>query len=201
MNICILLGSPRKNGNTNELATLFAARLEELGHTCNSIDLHEMELNPCIACRKCQNDWVDFNCIFKDDLYPIFSQVMKSDVIVLATPIYSWYCTPPMKIVLDRLVYGMNKYYGEEKGPALWEGKFLALITTCGYKPQSGADLWEEGVRRYCKHSKLKYTSMLVERYLGYKSVFMDEDKKLHTRQFADNLINQVQSRSETDND
>lgn len=38
----------------------------------------------------------------------------------LATPIYSWYCTPPMKALLDRLVYGMNKYYGDEKGPSLW---------------------------------------------------------------------------------
>jgi len=28
-----------------------------------------------------------------------------------------------MKAVLDRLVYGMNKYYGREKGPSLWEGK------------------------------------------------------------------------------
>jgi len=34
------------------------------------------------------------------------------DLLVLASPIYSWYCSPPMKAVLDRLVYGMNKYYG-----------------------------------------------------------------------------------------
>jgi len=28
-----------------------------------------------------------------------------------------------MKALLDRLVYGMNKYYGDKKGPALWAGK------------------------------------------------------------------------------
>ena len=28
-----------------------------------------------------------------------------------------------MKALLDRLVYGMDKYYGAEKGPALWAGK------------------------------------------------------------------------------
>jgi len=90
----------------------------------------------------------------------------------LATPIYSWYCTPPMKSLLDRLVYGMNKYYGEEKGPALWAGKKLVLITSCGYKPEKGADLWVEGMKRYCKHSQLVYAGMLVERDLGHKSIF-----------------------------
>lgn len=94
---------------------------------------------------------------------------------MLAIPIYSWYCTPPMKVVLDRLVYGMNKYYGEEKGPSLWEGKQVALITTCGYRPENGADLWESGVRRYCKHSRLNYLGMLTERDLGYSSIFMDD--------------------------
>lgn len=67
-------------------------------------------------------------------------QVLESDLLVLATPIYSWYCTPPMKAALDRLVYGMNKYYGERRGPSLWAGKRLALITTCGYRPGGEPD-------------------------------------------------------------
>ncbi|GAA0180913.1 hypothetical protein SH2C18_35250 [Clostridium sediminicola] len=54
---------------------------------------------------------------------------IDSDVIILATPIYSWYCTPPMKALLDGLVYGMNKYYGDEKRPSLWNGKRLGIIT------------------------------------------------------------------------
>lgn len=33
-----------------------------------------------------------------------------------------------MKALLDRLVYGMNKYYGEQKGPAMWAGKKLSKI-------------------------------------------------------------------------
>lgn len=46
-----------------------------------------------------------------------FDKVLESDMLILAIPIYSWYCTPPMKAFIDRLVYGMNKYYGDEKGP------------------------------------------------------------------------------------
>ena len=65
---------------------------------------------------------------YPDDIYPIFDEVLAADMLILATPIYCWYCTAPMKAVLDRLMYGMNKYYGEEKGPSLWAGKHVALL-------------------------------------------------------------------------
>ena len=113
-------------------------------------------------------DWSSFGCRFQDDTYDIFNKILACEVIVLATPIYSWYCTPPMKSLLDRLVYGMNKYYGEEKGPALWAAKWH-LLQAVVINRKKGADLWEEGMKRYCKHSQLVYAGMLVERDLGYK--------------------------------
>ncbi len=94
-----------------------------------------------------------------------------------------------MKALLDRVVYGMNKYYGDEKGPSLWAGKRLALITSCGYKPEKGTDLFEEGMKRYCKHSQLKYEGMLVERHLGYDTEFITDEKIENARLFAKKLI------------
>ena len=119
-------------------------------------------------------------------------QVLASDLLVLATPIYSWYCTPPMKALLDRLVYGMNKFYGREKGPSLWQGKAMALLMTCGYRPEKGCDLFEEGMRRYCKHSGLRYLGSHAERHLGYDTAFMDADKEARTRAFARELMGAV---------
>lgn len=66
----------------------------------------------------------------RDDLAPIADEVLHSDLLILATPIYSWYCPGPMKNVLDRFVYGFNKYYGTKKGPSLWAGKKVALFVT-----------------------------------------------------------------------
>ena len=186
MLVCILMGSPRKTGNTSQLVQPFIKTMEAKNNTCTLIWLYDKNILPCCACRTCQNDWSIFGCSLKDDMQEIFDSVLTCDLLVLATPIYSWYCTPPMKAVLDRLVYGMNKYYGKEKGPALWAGKKLAIITTCGYRPENGADLWEIGMIRYCKHSKLQYAGMLAERHLGYNSVFMDSEKEEHAKQFAD---------------
>lgn len=189
MRYCILMGSPRKNGNTYKLLKSFIEELEFQQVQYDLIWLYDKHIEPCIACRKCQKDWTIFGCHYSDDMQEIFDKVYDSDVIVLATPIYSWFCTPPMKAMLDRLVYGMNKYYGDEKGPSLWKGKKLAIITTCGYRPENGADLFEEGIKRYCKHSRLKYVGMLAERDPGYKSVFITEDKIEHSRSFAKQLI------------
>ena len=133
MKALILMGSPRKHGNTASLAAPFVRELEGKGVTCTVFDVYDMNLKPCVACRTCQKDWKIFGCPQEDDMGRIFDAAMAADLIVVASPIYSWYCTPPVKNVLDRLVYGMNKYYGEEMGPSLWKGKRLALITTCGY--------------------------------------------------------------------
>ena len=189
MNCCILMGSPRRHGNTAALLEPFVAELTDSGIGCQTLWLHDKTLLPCTACRTCQKDHTQFGCAINDDMQQIYDHVRSCDLLVLASPIYAWYCTPPMKAVLDRLVYGMNKYYGETKGPSLWAGKSLALITTCGYRPEHGADLWEAGMKRYCKHSQLHYAGMLAERHLGYDVPFMDEQKRLHAQAFAQGLL------------
>ena len=148
MKICILFSSPRKDGNTASLLMPFRERMEEAGHTCTQLDLYDMDLLPCLACRGCQKDWTIPGCVRNDDMDAVFSAVLESDMILLASPIYAWYCTAPLKTALDRMVYALNKYYGDEKGPSIWKGRKVAIITTCGYKPEKGADLWEEGMKR-----------------------------------------------------
>ena len=188
-NITVFRASPRKNGNTNALADIVVHDLQQAGANVLEFDLYDMDIRPCLACRRCQEDWSRITCVRDDDMGQIFEAIGKSDLLILASPVYSWYCTPPMKSMLDRLVYAMNMYYGEERGPSLWEGKRLALITTCGYPPEKGADLLEEGIRRYCKHSRLRYEGMLCARHLGYSIPFMDEEKQRLASLFAKKLI------------
>ena len=187
--ICCLKGSPRKGGNTNALTDIVIDKLREENCTVECFDLYDMKLQPCLACRQCQKDWTVVNCVQQDDMAQVFQSVVESDLLILASPIYSWYCTPPMKVVLDRMVYALNMYYGDERGPSLWKGKRVALITTCGYRPEKGADLFEEGIKRYCKHSQLEYDGMLCERHMGYNIPFMDDEKKEHALAFARELI------------
>ncbi len=187
--VCIFMGSPRKNGNTAQALGPFLEELEKAGCRCSVTWLYDKNIRPCRACRTCQKDWTKFGCALRDDMQELFDQVRSCDLLVLATPIYSWYCTPPMKAALDRLVYGMNKYYGEEKGPALWAGKKVALLTTCGYPVEKGADLWEAGMRRYCKHSRLAFAGSLALHDPGYHATFMTPEKEAAAREFARGLL------------
>ncbi|MDO4834270.1 MAG: flavodoxin family protein [Bacillota bacterium] len=209
MKFLILKGSPRAEGNTGSLVKEFTDRLEQLSAveelSREEFDLYNMDIKPCRACRMCQRDRQKPDCVINDDMQILFSKILEADVIVLATPIYSWYASPPMKALLDRCVYALNKYYGSpaedkredgcegsrDSGPSIWRGKQLALITTCGYEPSKGADLLDEGLRRYCKHSGLIYRGMLAERDPGYDKEFMDCDKAMRARDFCDILVQQ----------
>ena len=189
MKIYILMGSPRKDGNTAALVNPFTDELKSAGHEVEMVWLYDNDIKPCLACRACQKDWKVFGCARQDDAQDIFDKILEADLLVFATPIYCWYCTAPMKALMDRLVYGMNKYYGDKMGPALWAGKAVASITTCGYRPEKGADLWEDGLKRYCKHSGLRYLGQLAERHLGYHTIFMYADKEQHARAFAQEMM------------
>lgn len=200
MNVCVLFASPRPQGNTAALLAPLVEEFQQAGHCCSVISLYEKKLAPCYACRRCQQEHVPTGCAVEDDFNDIYRQVLDCDLLVLASPIYSWYCTAPMKAVMDRLVYAMNMYYGGKgKGPAFWAGKAVALLTTCGLRPEQGAPLWEEGMRRYCKVSQLRYCGMLAGRHYGYDVPFMDEEKEQQARAFAHQLMEQLSAPAEAE--
>lgn len=145
------MGSPRKNGNTAALLRAFMEENRDMGIEQDMIWLYDRTILPCLSCKQCQSTpWGTFGCPQEDDMQAIFDSVQTSEVLILASPIYSWYCTPPMKAVMDRLIYAPNKYYGPEgRQPALWKLKQVAAIASCGYHPDRGADLWDEGLKRW----------------------------------------------------
>ena len=88
------MGSPRKQGNTAALLRPFSEELALRGHEVETVPLYERDIRPCVACLKCQEDWNDFGCSQWDDVPQLFHRVLDCDLLVLATPIYAWYCTP-----------------------------------------------------------------------------------------------------------
>ncbi|MFR2711626.1 hypothetical protein [Frisingicoccus sp.] len=50
-------------------------------------------------------------------------------------------------------------------------------------------DLYEEMMKRYCKHCGLTYAGMLAERQRNLKEPFMNEAKEGHARGFAKSFL------------
>ena len=195
MRCTVLFASPRgERSNTLALLGPWLEAWHQAGHKARVFSLYDMDIKPCSACRDCQNDWQRPACVVQDDMQPIFGSVLQSDLLLLATPIYSWFCTPPMKAALDRLVYAMEKYYGPAgRGPSLLAGKALAAVTTCGYRPEKGADLFLEAMARWCKHGQLRWLGGLTGRHRGYDPIFMDEEKAARARAFAAEIMKEMQ--------
>ena len=156
MNVLILMGSPRLRGNTAELCKPFMEELKENGANVRYVTLADKNIKPCKGCYACQEITGEYGCMQQDEM-PV-NDILWADLIVLATPIYAWYCAAPMKNVLDRH-YGFNKYYGSAEG-SLWAGKMVAIIATHGYEGAYATDPFEMGIQRLCKHSNLTYVGL-----------------------------------------
>lgn len=73
--------------------------------------------------------------------------------------------------------------------PALLAGKAMAAVVTCGYRPERGADLFLEGMRRWCRHTEMRWLGALSERHMGCGTGFMDGEKAAHAVEFARQVL------------
>jgi multimeric flavodoxin WrbA len=99
MKITVLMGSPNRNGSTALLADSFVKGAEESGHTCNVIDVCHCDIHPCIGCVRCGYEGP---CVQKDDTEMIRKELLSSDMVVFATPLYYYGMSAQLKTVVDR---------------------------------------------------------------------------------------------------
>lgn len=188
MKFCIIMGSPRLSGNTAELCKPFIDELTKNGAQVKYITLADKHISPCKGCYACQDINGEYGCVQKDDMQSVVENIIWADFIVLATPIYSWYCAADMKSLLDRH-YGLNKYYGSASG-SLWAGKRLALLLTHGYDRDYATEPFVMGIQRLCVHSNLNYCGMYSVQDENNLASFQTEEAVNGAREFARSLLN-----------
>jgi multimeric flavodoxin WrbA len=102
LNVLILLGSPREDGNSTRLAFAFADAASRNGHAVQTIRLSALEFAPCDGCGDC---WPTASrpCVIRDDLDSVYPLLRKADVLVFATPLHFYAWSTPLKKLTDRL--------------------------------------------------------------------------------------------------
>lgn len=100
--ICILNGSPRPNGNTQELITRFTRGAEAAGNEVIRFDLQKMNIHGCLGCCNGGKDEAS-PCVQKDDMMKIYPVYREADIVVLASPMYYWGISGQLKMAFDRL--------------------------------------------------------------------------------------------------
>lgn len=108
----VLLGSPRKNGNTSLLADAFIRGAAEAGNQTEKILLGDKNISGCLGCGACRRN--GGQCVQKDAMQEIYPKLLEADVIVFASPVYFYSWTSLMKKVIDR-TFAIEKALSHKK--------------------------------------------------------------------------------------
>lgn len=160
-------GSPRKNGNSLYLMSLFMEEMKILGHDTFVLDAVKLKINPCTGCGNCEIKGV---CIFKDDFTHTFlPAVIKADVVVISSPVYFYAFPAGLKALIDRIQVMWSRKYRlktDEFKDRNRKGVLLAVGAT------HGKDLFD-GLKLTAKYffdaADIKYAAELCYRGIDGK--------------------------------
>ena len=139
MNILILQGSPRANGNTAWMAEEFKKAAEAAGHQVTLVNVSKKKIAGCLACEYCHNKG-NGACIQKDDMQELYPLMAEAEVLVLAAPIYYFTLSAQIQLPIQRM-YCVNKPAKVNKiallmssySPNVYDGALAEIRDICNY--------------------------------------------------------------------
>jgi multimeric flavodoxin WrbA len=99
MKILGLNGSPVKGGNTQILIEEVLKGAASVGAECRHVVLNELVIKPCQSCGRSPEPEL---CLLRDDMDPLYRDLMEYDGFVLGSPIYFDTVSAQMKLFIDR---------------------------------------------------------------------------------------------------
>jgi multimeric flavodoxin WrbA len=143
--ILALYGSPRRKGNTATLLQEAVRGAREEGATVEEVVLRDLKISPCLEIYGCKKAG---RCAIQDDFQPLYDQLLASQGLMLASPIFFYSVSAHTKSMIDRCQsLWVKKYWidksamvlreprrrglfisvGATKGPRLFDGTLLTL--------------------------------------------------------------------------
>ncbi len=140
MKTVCLLGSPRRDGNSDTLAQRFTTTAQTHGASVQTFALASLSYNGCINLFQCKNGLQ--HCGQNDDLTAVLDAIAGAQVLVLASPIYFTGLSGQLKLVIDRMFsYFVPDYPTAAIKSRLSPGRHLVLLQTQGEPEDKYADL------------------------------------------------------------
>jgi len=141
MKVLGILGSPRREGNTEILLDEALRGASDNGGLCEKVILRDLKITPCLEIYKCAEDGV---CAIQDEMQGLFPKIIQAERLLLASPIF-FYSVPALaKAMIDRCQSLWAKKY-ILKLPvspiAERKGVFISVAATRGKKLFDGVRL------------------------------------------------------------
>jgi multimeric flavodoxin WrbA len=147
--VLILIGSPRRLGNSAALAEQIAAGANSAGAQVETFFLQDLSIQPCDGCDAC-HDNPGSGCILEDDMQKLYPKLHEAAAIVIATPIYWFTMSAQTKLCIDRW-YALE----EGDGNALMGKRFAVALAYGDSDPyNSGAVNAIRSFQDMCRYLK-----------------------------------------------
>ena len=128
MNILIINGSPRKKGLVSQMLGIMQEEAELRGDVVQMVCTNDLSIKPCIGCMACRTRE---KCVLvEDDSQRVLKMLQEADAVIMGTPCYWGNIPGQMKLLFDRIVYGMMRDTPRFPQP-LMKGKKCILLSTC----------------------------------------------------------------------
>ncbi|OUP07908.1 iron-sulfur protein [Mediterranea sp. An20] len=129
MKILILNASPRCGGNISRMLDAMKQEAEGLGYEVMYETVSHLAVRPCTGCMKCRTSG---HCILpSDDAQRMLSLIGAADVLVVGSPCYWGNMPGTLKVLFDRIVYGLMGESPHGMPLPLHKGKRAILVTAC----------------------------------------------------------------------
>jgi len=123
--VVVLMGSPRKKGNSAILADRIAEGAKKAGAKVETIFLHGLNIAPCKSCYACQKK-KSRGCAIDDAMQDLYPKLLAAEAWVIASPVYWFTMSAQMKIFMDRC-FALPAYAKEP-----FAGKRIAIAMSYG---------------------------------------------------------------------
>lgn len=102
MKILVILGSPRKNGNTETLVKTILDGACSAGLTGDIEYIFLEGFKNLHGCRSCSSCASTGECVIRDDMTELYGKMDAADILFLVTPVYFYGPSSQMKTFMDR---------------------------------------------------------------------------------------------------
>ncbi len=122
-----ILGSPHGFGGSGLLLRCALKAAEREGARTEILSVYEKPLEACIGCVQDEEPTCKYPCIFEDYGKELLKKLKDTDGIIIASPVYWYGPSGPLKVLIDRMTALENMVaFGE---PSYLEGKVVGVIT------------------------------------------------------------------------
>lgn len=127
-NLLILNASPRAKGNISQMVETIKTEALQQGAEVEVVKVNSLCVKPCMGCMRCRTDE---RCVLpEDDAQRVLAMINRADALVVATPCYWGNIPGTLKLLFDRMVYGLMGENVVGFPLPLQRGKRCALLST-----------------------------------------------------------------------